>query len=272
MEWAAAGLATLSSCLHLSWNTLMRSRAGSLRFAWYLVLSGGLFAALVTWLFRVPVHVGPMWPWLLATIAVHTLYFAALAQSYRNGALQEIYPAARGGGILFSMLLAFGLFGAVPSPAAALGAVVIALAVILPALTQRAPWTHLRWVLAVAVLIAGYSAIDSHSVQVIAPWPYISAQSLGTAVLLAPWALRTARIESTVVWQAIGSGVASIVSYVLILYAYRVAAVGPVLAFRQIAVALAPWVGWLVLTERRQARTLISAVAIFAGCALIIWA
>lgn len=268
MNLLAAGLVSASSFLHLGWNTAIRSTSGNLRFVWLLVLTGGLFAAAGTVALGIPWNFGIVWPWVLATITVHSLYFASLAQSYRQGALRDVYPAARGGGILFSIPLALILFHQVPGVYAVAGACLIAVAVIIPSLRSGGNLATLGWVLSVSALIALYSAIDSHSVHFISPWPYISAQYLGTALVLAPWALGHG--QSSPAGPAALSGIGSVISYLLVLYAYQRAAVAPVLALRQIAIAFAPFAGWIVLKEPWQVRSMFVSAAIVLGCALIV--
>ncbi len=273
MDDFSAALVTTSSFLHLGWNTAMRSTAGSLRFVWYLLLGGGIFAAAGTVLAGIAWNFSTIWPWVLATIAIHSLYFASLAMSYRQGALSRVYPAARGGGILFSLPLAFALFHQIPGLWATAGACLIAVAVLIPALpsassatkeTRRSLW----WVLSVAVLISLYSAVDSHSVHLISPWPYLSAQYLGAAAILAPWALRTQ--DHTPLMPGLLSGVVSAVSYLLVLYAYQHAALGPVLALRQVAIGVAPLAAWLFLKERWRKTSIMTSLAILLGCVMIL--
>src|SRR5678816_4798900 len=36
------------------------------------------------------------WPWLLASVVIHLVYFASLIESYRTGDLGQVYPIARG--------------------------------------------------------------------------------------------------------------------------------------------------------------------------------
>src|SRR4029078_9976974 len=36
------------------------------------------------------------WPWLIASIVIHLVYFARLIESYRVGDLGQVYPIARG--------------------------------------------------------------------------------------------------------------------------------------------------------------------------------
>lgn len=270
MNLLAAGLVTISSSLHLGWNTTMRAYSGSLRHAWFLILGGGLFAALITVIFSIPVlQLVSIWPWVVATIVCHTLYYSALTMSYRNGELTRVYPATRGGGIVFASLLAFGLFDEVPSAPSIIGMLLIVAAVVYPALRSRKNLATLGWIIAVAFFIACYSAIDSHSMHFVSPWPYISVQSLGTAVLMAPWAF--SQKDATSIYPALIAGIASILSYVLILYAYQRAQVGPVLALRQVAIAATPVVGRHYLKEPWDLWSIAFSLMILAGCALIVW-
>ena len=36
------------------------------------------------------------WPWLIASVIIHLVYFAALIVAYRTGDLGQVYPIARG--------------------------------------------------------------------------------------------------------------------------------------------------------------------------------
>src|SRR3977135_2215579 len=39
------------------------------------------------------------WPYVIATVALHALYFYALGRSYRSGEFSLVYPVARGLGV-----------------------------------------------------------------------------------------------------------------------------------------------------------------------------
>src|SRR4029450_13402372 len=49
-------------------------------------------------------------PFVLGTIALHALYFYALARAYATGAYSLVYPVARGLGVALVPIVALGVF------------------------------------------------------------------------------------------------------------------------------------------------------------------
>src|SRR5204863_5213070 len=83
-----------AAACHAGWNASIKRGLDPL--ASTVAISLG--AALVS-LFALPVVGLPApqaWPWMLASIAVHLVYFAALIESYRTGDMGQVYPIARG--------------------------------------------------------------------------------------------------------------------------------------------------------------------------------
>ncbi len=261
-------LVVVSAGLHLSWNLLVRRHPGNLRFVWWLTLTGGIAAAAAVLWLQIPIELNRVWPWLLGTIAAHTVYFTALARSYDGGDLGAVYPATRGAGILGTTVLAWIAWNQHLSALTLTGILVIAVLVALPAVQARWTARTMSYTALVAITVAVYSTIDNHGVRLISPVLYIACQFLGAALALTPAALRE---KSSLQWgSATGAGLMSVVSYLLILYAYRQTAAAPVLALRQIGVAAAPLVGWLVLREPMRRYALWIALGIAIGSVLLI--
>ena len=269
-------LALSSAMLHVAWNAVVRAAAGSLAFVACQLMAGalaaGLFAALAgPW--RIP---GAVWPLVLSSVAVHAVYFRALAAAYRQGTLSTVYPAARGLGIMVTTPLAAWLLSQHLPLAGWMGIVLVTLGVAAPAaggvLAPRAQAS----VLAVGLAVGLYSLVDSHAVSLVSPAVYISLQFAGTALVMLPgsgllaWA-RRAGIQS--MGMAAVAGVGTWASYLLLLYAFRLAPAGPVLALRQAAPALAPVLGsrWLGERHGRPRWAWAGALAVAAGGALAAW-
>ena len=268
MSELVTGLVLASALLHLTWNLLVRHEPGSLKFVWYLTLAGGLLATGAALVLGFSPDFHRVWPWLLGTIIAHALYFSGLAHAYNEGDLGDIYPATRGGGILGTVLLA-GLLLQQPIPLVTLcGILLVALAVMVPAFRARWTLSRMSWTLLVMASIAVYSTTDSHGVHLLSPIPYIACQFLGTALVLTPWALKDR--TAVRVHAAVGAGLMSMISYLLILSAYQRTTAAPVLALRQIGIALSPWMGWLFLRERMRRDALWISIAIAIGAALIV--
>ena len=129
-------------------------------------------------------------------------------------------------------------------------------------------WRRWLWPVAVGVLVAAYSLVDSQAVRRGAPpLAYACLEYLGCALLLWPGARRQARLPRPGI--PLGAGAVSLASYVLLLHAYRLAPVGGVLALRQIAPSLATLVGALALRERVDGRRALATAAIVVGAVLI---
>jgi drug/metabolite transporter (DMT)-like permease len=132
--------------------------------------------------------------------------------------------------------------------------------------TGAAGWV---WTLVVGGAIALYTLVDGAAVRLVSPLPYAAVMFLGSAALLAPGAL--ADRNPVPVRAAILAGVGSAASYGLMLFAYRLGPVAPLLALRQLAPSLAPLWGRWFLGERPSLRTWLSTGAVVVGSVLMVW-
>jgi len=121
-----------AAALHASWNAVVRvNRDRFLAVA--LISLGSGFAGLVLLPF-VPVPAPAAWPWLIASVLVHTAYKLSLAEAYRTGDLGQIYPLARGTAPLLVACFGFVALNEALAPTAVAGLVVLVLGIWLMAL------------------------------------------------------------------------------------------------------------------------------------------
>ena len=276
MTALAAGLALASALLHVLWNALVRSSEGSLAFV-ALQLAAGAAAAVMfaaaTGPWAVPAGA---WPLVAATVAVHGVYFRALAAAYRHGTLASVYPAARGLGLLITAPLAAWLFGQQLPLATWMGVALVAAGVMAPAASGALDVRARRGVLAVGGAVGLYSLVDSHAVSLVSPGVYISLQFAGAALLLLPGSGAIAWVRGAGIRRAAAAAVAGVgtwASYLLLLYAFQLAPAGSVLALRQLAPALAPAIGarWLAESAARRRWLWSGALLVAAGGAAAAW-
>lgn len=272
MNAAAVALVVASALLHLSWNTAVRHQSGRLRFLGGLQASGGLFlllaslpsGALVTAAFW------RAWPYLLATSGLHALYFYGLGRAYREATLATTYNTARGVGILATGGLAALLLHQALAALAWAGLLLIGGGVLLLQWRRGAGEpTALAWSLLVGGVIALYTLVDGAAVRLVNPLPYAAVMFLGSAVLLAPGTL--ADRAPAPLGASLLAGLGSAGSYGLMLFAYRLGPVAPLLALRQLAPSLAPLWGWWFLRERPALRTWAGTLAVVAGSLFMVW-
>src|SRR5712691_304355 len=98
-----------AAACHAGWNASIKRGHDPL--ATTVAISLG--AALVS-LFALPAVGLPAreaWPWVLASIAIHLVYFAALIESYRTGDMGQVYPIARGAAPLMTAIATTAFIG-----------------------------------------------------------------------------------------------------------------------------------------------------------------
>jgi drug/metabolite transporter (DMT)-like permease len=106
-------------------------------------------------------------------------------------------------------------------------------------------------------------------VRLVDPLAYAAVMFLGSALLLAPgWLADSTAVSLRASAMA---GVGSAASYGLMLFAYRLGPVAPLLALRQLAPSLAPLWGWWFLGERPAPQTWAGTLAVVAGSLLVVW-
>lgn len=267
----AIALVLSSAALHSLWNAVARAHDGELRSMWLLPLGGALtgFVLLNRTAFALPWP--SLWPFLLASASIHSLYFLALGSAYACSDLSWSYSVSRGFSLLLVAPLALGLFGQSIPAAAWVGVLLVTLGLLLMQRGAIAQGRQHRrqaflWALAVGGLSAAYALVDSRAVLHAPPVAYITWVFLGAGVLMTPLALR--RPPAPAVGLSTLAGGVSLLSYVLMLYSYRLTPVAAALALRQVAPIFGALLGWFALRERPTRVRWLGTAAIVAGAAL----
>ncbi|MCY0863641.1 MAG: hypothetical protein OWQ57_01690 [Sulfobacillus sp.] len=245
MSWTAAGLVFASAGLHVTWNHWVRHQSGRLGDVWAMVLSGGVVAAVAALVIGGTVDWARAWPYIIATGLIHTVYFRLLARVYRVRQLAEGYTASRGVGVLLTAGMAWG-FGMEPwrgDQMIGIGLTVLGIGLV-AGRPKRSFRSGFGTILGVGLAIAAYSLTDSLAVHWVAPDVYVALLYLGAAVGL--WPAVWQEGARAIAWPAaLAAGIGSVLSYALVLWAYRLGPVAPIVAIRQVAPVLATaWDGW----------------------------
>ncbi len=249
MTGEALALVIAAAMLHAVWNALAKRARDQLVFLWSSV-SLATVVLLPVGLLALPGERIPAAavPFVVATIAIHAVYFYALGRAYRHGDFSRVYPIARGLGVALVPVAALMVFGERLSP---LGTTGIALVVAgVAGLHLTAPWrggalppassAGTAWALLTGLLIASYSIVDKAGVARLHPLPYIGLMGLGMSALLVPVVLRDRAAlarEWRENWQTIVVASAmNLTSYLLVLFAFRLSKVGYVVAARELSI------------------------------------
>ena len=215
MTAASLILVLLAAVAHASWNLLLKRAADPEVFAWcLLVVATVLLAPLgVALLFFNSVDFTALW-FILATIALHVLYFNLLARGYAQGDLSLVYPVARGMGPMLVPVLAVVFLNETIEPLAIAG-----IAAIIGGIYTISWWGNfhqvlrspllflrsagMRYAVLTGLTIAAYSIVDKEGVGHVQPLLYMYFLSIGTAAMLAPYILLHKGVDSVrTEWRA----------------------------------------------------------------------
>ena len=201
----------------------------------------------------------------------------------RAATCPSVYPIARGLGVVLVPLVAFAVLDERPSP---LGVVGVALVVArhrrhIPRLVIPRPrrgrgqgegrvfGRGTGWAVLTGFTIAAYSLVDKVGVSHLHPLPYLVVLGAGMSLLLAPAVIRAREAfvhEWRVNWRAIlVASALNLSSYLLVLFAFRLAKAGYVVAARESSIVLSVLIGGLWLGERAPGRRLAAAAMVLAG-------
>lgn len=263
--------------LHAGWNAIVKSaRDPALDTALLNGLGGLAVLPLALGLGPPP---AASWPYIGASMAIHLGYYLALAGAYRHGELGLTYPVMRGGAPLLVALGSLALLGERLSAAAWAGVAAIGAGVALVGLGRAARLLQhrraLAYALANAAIIAAYTVVDGLGVRAAGdalryvPWLFV-ANALPYTLLLAwqrgPDGRRAMAAHARRRWpQGLATGLASVLSYGLALWAMTRVPVAHVAALRETSVLFAALIGWLWLGERFGPGRVVGTVAILAG-------
>ena len=280
-------LVLLAAVAHASWNLLLKRATDPEVFAWcLLVVATVLLAPLgVALLWYNSVGLTGLW-FILATIALHVLYFNLLARGYAQGDLSLVYPVARGMGPMLVPGLAVVFLNETIEPLAIGG-----IAAIIGGIYTISWWGNfhqvlrspllflrsagMRYAVLTGLTIAAYSIVDKEGVGHVQPLLYMYFLSIGTAAMLAPYVLLHKGVESVrIEWRANAvpitiAGVLTFAAYGLVLTAFSISRVSYVAPAREVGIVIGVMLGVFLLKEPFGHGRLLGSGFIVAGLALI---
>jgi drug/metabolite transporter (DMT)-like permease len=255
MDFADVAAALLSALLHAGWNAAVKASRNPAQTMTAQMVVGALLV--VPALFWSGLPALEAWPWIAASTLLNVLTVSALLRAYEFGGFGIVYPIVRAVAVLLVVPLAAGLTGDRVGPAALVGVAVIALslgALSWDAARDRGLAFHaLAWALAAGLGTAAYIMCDAQGVRASgSPWAYGFVVSITNAGAMfwrrrhdgAPWQQVMGQ------WRvAIPAAVASMASYLLILWVWSHAPIAPAAALRDTSAVFAILIAILWLKE-----------------------
>jgi drug/metabolite transporter (DMT)-like permease len=264
--------ALTSALLHAGWNAAVKaSRDPPRAMTAQMLLSALLVLPGLLWSGLPPLAA---WPWIAASTLLNVVTVTALLRGYELGGFGLVYPVARAIAVVLVVPLVAVVAGGWPSTAALGGIAIIALSLAVLAWdTVRArgvPLQALAWIFAAGVGAAGYILCDAQGVRMSgSPWAYGFVVSVTNAAAMcwrqrrngAPW------MQLKGQWSvSVPAAIASVASYLLILWVWGHAPIAPAAALRDTSAVFAILiaVAWLKepFTRTRIVAVLLAAAAI----------
>ena len=290
MSPLALTLVLAAALCHATWNLVAKKAGGGSQFVLMgSLLVGVLWLPVVLWL---GVQAVAQWGWaewlmLAASAVVHVLYFRTLLHGYAVSDLTVVYPVARGSGPLMSSIGAVIVLGESMSLVSAGGALAVVAGVFLiaggPGLWRQAHEPAQRdrvrrgllWGGLTGAFIAAYTVIDGYAVKAMLISP-ILVDYVGNVLripVMLPFALRDraafARAWRTQWRAALVVAVLGPASYVMVLYAVRMAPLSHVAPAREVSMLFAALAGGTLLGESDRWLRIVGAAGIAAGVAAL---
>jgi drug/metabolite transporter (DMT)-like permease len=216
------------------------------------------------------------WPYVTASAALELGYFAFLAAAYRLSDVSLVYPVARGAAPVLVLLGAVVFLGRGTSAGQVAGVVAVAAGILLVrgvrVAVASADSRGFLLALATAVFIAGYTLVDKEGLKHAAPIPYIELVLAGPAIV---YALAIRRVRGVTAMRretTLRLAAVSVIlfgTYVLVLFALRMAPAASVSAVRETSVVVASGIAALAAHERVGRARFAGAVLVAAGIALV---
>jgi drug/metabolite transporter (DMT)-like permease len=220
-----------------------------------------------------PLPHGASLPFLLASVAVHTVYNLLLIGCYRDSDFNQVYPVARGLAPPTVAVCAALLVGeriSLPQ-AAGLGVLTVGMVAIASG-RGRASRRGLMFAGLTGLAIAAYTVLDGVGVRRSGTslgytgWLFVAE---GAVVPILWWVRRgrasaARRLPSELVARGAGAGVLSVVAYGLVLWAQTKGALA-VVALRETSVVI----GAVMFRERMPSRRVLASAPIAAGAVIL---
>ena len=272
MDATDVAAALISAVLHAGWNAAVKANRAPAQAMTAQMLMSALFVLPGLLWSGLPALAA--WPWIVASTLMNVLTVAALLRAYELGGFGIVYPVVRAVAVVLVVPLVAIVAGAWPGPMALLGILVIALSLAVLAFDaargQGLPLKALTWILAAGLGTAAYILFDSQGVRASgSPWAYGFVVSITNALAMC-WRQRHAgprwRQMQGQWMAAVPTAMASVASYLLILWVWSHAPIAPAAALRDTSSVFALLIAVLWLkepfTRLRVAAVLLAAAAV----------
>jgi drug/metabolite transporter (DMT)-like permease len=280
-------LVVLAAFIHASWNLIAkRAAAAGTTFVFFYNLAACIvYLPWVMWLlaYREQMWSLPVIGCIFLSTIIHLAYSLCLQRGYQVADLSVVYPVARGTGPMLSSLGAFAVLGETPSLHGTFGllAVVAGIGLLttqgdLSAFRRAKGQEGARWGLTTGSLIASYTVVDGYGVKMLGIQPVMLdwLSNLLRFFMLLPHVLshrsRTMELMKGRWHLAVGVGILSSLSYILVLTALELGApLSLVAPAREMSMMVGAIFGMIILRESVNMWRIAGCLVLFFGVLLL---
>ena len=267
-----------AAACHAGWNALIKVGLDPLSTTTLISIGSGLVALVLLPFVGLPAW--GSWPWLVASVAIHLIYFASLIESYRTGDLGQVYPIARGSAPLMTAAATTVIVGERLSLVGWTGILALVAGVLLlsarggrdlAVVDRRA----IGFALFTAITVCGYSVVDGIGARASAnPNAYSVCLFIGIALVMVPYALyrdgRDVMPAMHLYWRrGLAGGALQFLSYGIAIWAMTIVPIAIVAALRETSVLFGATIAVVLLKEPLRAVRIVAALMIVCGLILI---
>lgn len=267
-----------AAACHAGWNALLKLDVEPIVATALVAAASGIVAVPFAILVGLPIPAA--WPYVLASVAIHIVYYLALAQAYRYGDLGQVYPIARGTAPLMTAALATLWLGEGLGSYGWIGVVVLAAGILLLAVRgrralERFDARSVGFALLTSLTITAYTLVDglgarlSGSALQYTVWLFVLSGGTMAAYGFARVGRRLAA-DFAANWKlAIAGAALSTAAYAIAIWAMTVAPIALVAALRETSVLFAALLGMVLLREPVLPARIAAACLVLAGVVLV---
>jgi drug/metabolite transporter (DMT)-like permease len=267
-----------AAAMHAGWNAIIKLNLEPLKaitlisIAYFFLV--GPFAPFIAW------PVAEAWPYLIASLVIHIVYYYALGEAYRTGDLGHVYPIARGTAPLMTAIGAHLLIGEDLGLRGVAGIFMLTSGILLLSLKGGRKGAAfdtraIGFALLCATSISAYTLVDGVGARTDAdPWPYIAWLMILDGLMMLVfglwrWGVDLLRLPPRTWALIMAGGVMSLASYAIALWAMTRAPIALVAALRETSVLFAALIGVIFLREPIVGARIVAAGLVLCGVVLL---
>lgn len=240
--------------------------------AWSRLIIAAIFLPAAWWIGWPP---AALWPWLIAAVTVHTLYYLTLIWSYSINDFSAAYPIARGCAPIFTTFFGLLLLRDQLDHWTIFGILTIALGIFHLGDPRQIPRAGLIAAICSGLMTSGYTLIDAAAIRaapsalIFIVWLFVLDGIAMPALLFLRHRAKAFTLLRQDAKPGILAGLASPFAFVPMLLALNLAPAGAVSAIRETSVLFGVVLGRVMLKEQVKCRRAIGAVLVTCGALLI---